>query len=125
MASLRRASASSRSSLRLSSISASSRSGRSLRRRAQERGEIGEGVGIGGEALARLVARLRLDAAHAGRDRAFADDRDEADVAGAADMGAAAQLDRIGALVVAVLDRAHGDDAHLVAVFLAEQRARA
>ena len=41
-------------------------------------------------------------------------------------MGAAAKLDRIGALVViGILDFAHGDHAHLVAVLFAEQSARA
>ena len=48
---------------------------------------------------------------------------DETDVAGAPHMGAAAKLDRPSHGVAAAL--AHGDDAHLVAVFLAEQRARA
>ena len=37
-------------------------------------------------------------------------------------MRAAAQLDRIGARLVATVDRPHRDDAHLVAVFFAEQR---
>ncbi len=41
-------------------------------------------------------------------------------------MRAAAKLDRIGPLVVvAVVDLAHADDAHLVAIFLAEQSAGA
>ena len=48
---------------------------------------------------------------------------DETDVAGAPDVGAAAKLHRPAHGVAAAL--AHGDDAHLVAVFLAEQRARA
>ena len=48
---------------------------------------------------------------------------DQADIAGAPHMGAAAQLDRPAERVAAAL--AHRDDAHLVAVFLAEQRARA
>ena len=43
---------------------------------------------------ARRRAGERLDAAHAGRDRALADHRDQPDVAGAAHVGAAAQLDR-------------------------------
>ena len=72
---------------------------------------------------ARLVegelAGHRLDPADAGRDRALADDPEQGDVAGAADMGAAAQLDRVGPAVLAL---AHRDDAHLVAVLLAEQR---
>ena len=44
-------------------------------------------------------AGQRLDAAHAGGDRALADDLEQADVAGAADMRAAAQLDREGRAV--------------------------
>ena len=72
---------------------------------------------------ARLVvgelARHRLDAPDAGGDRVLADDPEQRDVAGAPDMGAAAQLDRVG---LAVLAQAHRDHAHLVAVLLAEQR---
>ena len=74
-----------------------------------------------------LVARLvegclagqGLDAADAGGDRALGHDAEQRDVAGAADVGAAAQLDRVGA---AVRRLAHRDDADLVAVLLAEQR---
>ena len=62
--------------------------------------------------------RQRLDAAHAGCDRAFADDLEQADVAGAQRMRAAAQLDRIFLAVGA----AHRQHAHFVAVLLAEQR---
>ena len=80
------------------------------------RGEIGAGA----------LARERLDAAHAGGNRAFADDLEQADIAGAAHMSAAAQLDRIGMLGLgARLALAHADDADLFAVFLAEQRKRA
>ncbi len=64
----------------------------------------------------------RLDAPHAGRHRALGDDLEIADVAGAADMRAAAQLDRIRRLVA--FSGTHRDDAHLLAVFLAEQRHR-
>ncbi len=99
--------------------------GRFRGRRAQQRGEIGKRARILGQAMARLLARLGLDAAHARGDRAFADDRDEADVAGARDMGAAAQLHRIGARAVGAVDRSHRDDAHFLAVFLAEQGAGA
>src|SRR6185312_10575655 len=72
-------------------------------------------------------AGQRLDAAHAGGDGALRDDLEEADIAGAADMRAAAQLDREGLerMAVHVGLGAHGDDAHLVAVFLAEERQRA
>ena len=77
--------------------------------------------------LARVPPGQRLDAAHAGGDRALADHRDQADVAGAAHMGAAAQLDRPAERILAVLAGAlaHRDDADLVAIFLAEQRAGA
>ncbi len=73
--------------------------------------------------LARGRAGQRLDAAHAGGDAAVGDDGDQADVAGAPHMRAAAQLDRPAERVADALT--HRDDAHLVAVFLAEQRARA
>ena len=46
----------------------------------------------------------------------------DADIAGAPHMRAAAELDRPAQRVAAALS--HGDHAHLVAVFLAEQRAR-
>ncbi len=48
------------------------------------------------EVGARALARQRLDAAHASRACAFADDLDQTDVAGAARVRAAAQLDRPG-----------------------------
>jgi hypothetical protein len=57
------------------------------------------------------VAADRLDAAHAGRDAAFHDDLEQADVAGAGDVGAAAQL----------LRGTDVEHAHFVAVLLAEQ----
>ena len=77
--------------------------------------------------LARMAAGQRLDAAHAGGHRAFAGHRNQADIAGAADMGAAAQFDRPAERIAAVLARglAHRHHAHLVAIFLAEQRAGA
>ena len=69
----------------------------------------------------------RLDAAHAGGHRAFAGHGNEANIAGAAHMGAAAQFDRpaerVRPLGAGLL--AHRDHADLVAVFFAEQRARA
>ena len=63
----------------------------------------------------RARARDRLDAPDAGRDAAFGDDLEEADVAGARDVRAAAKLAR-GADV---------EHAHLVAVLLAEEHHRA
>ncbi|MHC2377647.1 hypothetical protein ACVIHA_002022 [Bradyrhizobium liaoningense] len=74
---------------------------------------------------ARVIAGQRLDAAHARGDRALARQRDQADIAGALHMGAAAELDRPAERVGAAFARgpAHRDDADFVAVFLAEQRA--
>ena len=65
--------------------------------------------------LQRAVGGHRLDPADAGRDRRLRHDLEEADVAGAPHMRAAAQLGG---------EIAHADDAHFVAVFLAEQRHR-
>ena len=65
------------------------------------------------------LAGHRLDPADAGGDGTLGDDAEQRDVAGAADMGAAAQLDRVGPAVLAL---AHRDDPDLVAVLLAEQR---
>src|SRR5581483_2776592 len=54
-----------------------------------------------------------LDAAEAGADRALAHDLEQSDVAGAAHMGAAAELGREMRLAAGIV--AHRDDAHLVA----------
>ena len=54
-----------------------------------------------------------FDAAHAGRDAALVDDLEQADVAGAPDVRAAAEL---------LAETGDVDDAHLVAVLFAEQR---
>ena len=59
----------------------------------------------------RALAGGRLDAAHARSDAALGDDLEEADVAGAGDVRAPAQLAR----------GADGQNPHLVAVLLAEQ----
>ncbi len=61
-----------------------------------------------------LLAGDRLDTTHASRHTAFAGDLEQADVTGALDVGAAAELD--GETTT------HGQHAHLIAVFLAEQR---
>ena len=75
---------------------------------------------------ARALPRLGLQAAHARGHRALADDGHKPDVAGARHMRAPAQLNRIGlARKRAAAVCAHADNAHLVAIFLAEQRARA
>ena len=74
--------------------------------------------------LARLLAEVRerlaggdrLDAARACADRALAEDRERPDLRGRADVRAAAQLDRPAADV---------DDAHDLAVLLAEEHHRA
>jgi hypothetical protein len=59
------------------------------------------------------VARDGFNAAHAGRNAAFVDDLAEADIAGAAHVGSAAQL---------LAEIGDVDDAHLIAVLFAEQR---
>ena len=63
-----------------------------------------------------------LNAAHARGDRAFAGERDKTNIAGAAHMGAAAELHRPSHGIAAALS--HCDHAHFVPVFLPEQRAR-
>ena len=79
-----------------------------------------------GEIGPRRIAGQRLDAANAGGDRGLGDDLEQTDIAGAANMRAAAKLDGIGAVGLgALVGHAHGDDADLVAIFLAEQRQRA
>ena len=89
--------------------------------------------GLGAEFLRRLVKRLLgfreigprtgagdgLDAAHAGADGGFGKNLENADIAGALDVSAAAKLGREEILVAIV---AHGNDTHFVAVLLAEQR---
>ncbi len=61
----------------------------------------------------RTRAGDRLDPANAGRNAGFGDDAEHADVAGASDVGAAAQLHRESV--------AHGQHPYFVAVLLAEQ----
>ena len=65
------------------------------------------------EALQRAFAGDGFDAAHAGRDAALVDDLADADIAGAADVRAAAEL---------LAEGVDLHDAHLVAVLFAEQR---
>ena len=81
----------------------------------QARGFV-EALLLVGDVVERALPGQRLDAAHAGGDAAFGDDLEQADVAGAADVGAAAQLGR---------GVAHPQHAHALAVLLAEQRHRA
>ena len=76
-----------------------------------------------GKPAPRAFGGQRLDAANARRHRTFAEDREDADVAQAAHMRAAAKLDGVG--LVAIKIAAHGEHAHFVAIFLAEQRFRA
>ena len=72
----------------------------------------------------RRCAGYDLDAPHAGGDRAFRKDAEQADIAGPPDMGAAAQFGRIEVAGLAGRQRPHRDDPHLFAVFLAEQGER-
>ncbi len=69
--------------------------------------------------LPRVVAGQRLDAAHARGNGTFPGHRDQADIAGATHMGAAAQFHRPAQRVAAVLPvgLAHRHHAHLVAIF--------
>ena len=93
-----RMSATSRSSLCRSSSSASTRRGSSPGRRAALR-RLAQARFFPGDVLDRGSARHGLDPADAGADRAFGDDLEEADIAGAAHVGAAAEFDRIGRTV--------------------------
>ena len=91
----------------------------------QQLGRLAHALVLLGEIGPRRVAGQRLDAAHAGSDRALAHDLEDADIAGAPDMGAAAQLDGISVAGPPALGiHAHADDADLLAIFLAEQRQR-
>src|SRR3954468_1683642 len=97
---------------------------RLLDRRLEEAGDRMQLAALGREVAARPIAGHRLEPAHARGDGALRDDGDDTDVAGAACMGAAAELDRegpVGALAAGC--PAHRDDADLVAVFLAEEGA--
>ena len=75
---------------------------------------------LGASMVERGRAGQRLDAAHPGRQRAFADDAKGANLAGTRDVGAAAQLDREGR----ALPLSHREHADLLAVLLAKQRQR-
>ena len=66
--------------------------------------------------LERALPGKGLDPAHAGGDTGFGLELEQPDVAGAAHVGAAAQLDR---------EVAHPDDTHDVAILVAEERQRA
>ena len=63
---------------------------------AQHARQLAHAAILLGQIGARALGRQRLDAAHAGRARALADDAHEADVAGARHVRAAAQLHRPG-----------------------------
>ena len=79
-----------------------------------------------GEIRACPLPSQRLDAADAGGNRALAHDLEQADIAGAPHMGAAAKLDGIS--VISLRARralTHADDTDLFAIFLTEQRKRA
>ena len=83
-------------------------------------GGFARDFGLAGQIAARMFGGQRLDAAHARRHRAFRQDGEKPDIAQAVDMGAAAQFDRIG-LFGFVEIVAHGQHAHFVAIFFAEQ----
>ena len=85
-------------------------------RAAHERGEFAQQVIIRFDLQHGGCARDRLDAAHAGGDAAFAHDLEEADIAGARDVRAAAELGR---------EVPETEHPHVAVVFLAEERHRA
>src|SRR5580704_14265581 len=121
MASARRASASSRSSRRCSSRRRARRAGISaglVRSTAADCRSNSSSLARCASAAAPVSASMRRTPEATEASLMIL----KADIAGAAHMGAAAQLDREG-LLVAVLG-AHRDNADLLAVFLAEQRER-
>ena len=65
------------------------------------------------------LAAEGLDAAHAGGDGAFAADLEETDLAGPADVGAAAKLHRVAVEGAGAAADLH--DAHRISVFVAEE----
>ena len=104
------------------------RSGISSGRARSRPAELGEGGGFGGSVGEGAGAGQGLDAADAAGGGALGEQAEAADVAGAGDVGAAAELERIGVAAgadAAARGGAHRDDADLVAVLLAEERAGA
>ncbi len=83
-------------------------------------GEGARGVGLVQQVAPGRFAGQGLDAPHAGGHAAFGDDLEQGDVAGAGHVGAAAKLDRIGAVAIQAV--AQGQHPDFVTVFLAEQR---
>ena len=104
------------STSRSRAVSAATRSGSSSGRTLSASVSWATSSVLAGQELVGVGADQRLDAAHAGADRRLAEELDQAELAGALRVGAAAELAR------PVADR---DDADLVAVLLAEQRHRA
>ena len=86
------------------------------RRDLEEAGGLAQFLFVGGHALVRLEACHGLDTARVGRDRGLLHDLEQTDFGRVAHMGATAQL--LG-------ERARLDDAHELAVLLAEQRGNA
>ena len=83
--------------------------------RFDETGDFAQHGFVRVDDVERALARHGLDAAHAGRDAALADDLEQADVARPPDVRAAAELGR---------EIAELEHAHLVAVLVAEERER-
>ncbi len=71
--------------------------------------------------MPRVVSGKRLDAPHARGNRAFTGDGNQANIAGAIYMRAAAEFDRPAEGVAYAL--AHDDNSNFVSVFLTKQRA--
>src|SRR5665213_2934987 len=123
-AAARRASDKSRSSFLRSSKSAASRAGNSPDAVLSRGCRLAQQVFLAGDEAFRRGAGQRLDAPHARGDRAFGGYLEEADIDGPRHMRAAAKLDRemLGRRALRIFVFTHRHDAHLVAVFLAEQR---
>ncbi len=71
--------------------------------------------------MPRIVSGKRLDAAHARGNRAFTGDGNQAYIAGAIYMRAAAEFDRPAEGIACAL--AHDDNSNFICVFLTKQRA--
>jgi hypothetical protein len=114
--------------LRRSSNSALTRSTTSPTGAFSTAATLGQPGVLRAQMVQRRLAGQRLDPPHPGGRGAVPQQHQRADVAGARHMGAAAQFQAVGPPVGALaraVQRAHRHHAHLVAVFLAEQRLRA
>src|SRR3546814_2526385 len=93
-----------------------------VRRDLQRRGGVAQQHLLVLDVTARRLADHLLDATHARRQRLLAGHLEEADVAGAPHVGAAAEPGRIGLAATRGIAAAHRQHAHLVAVLLADRK---